>query len=488
MKTFVALTPRVLPPGPVGNLADYEQAGGGQGLDAAARLGPDGVIEEITASGLRGRGGAGFPTGRKWAAVSDNVSPVEPTTIVVNGAEGEPGSFKDRAIMRADPYRVLEGALVAAFAVSADTVIVAIKETFTAEAERLRRAIDEVHAAGWAKDVELSVFEGPPEYLYGEETALLEAVDGRGPFPRVSPPYRHGAEEFGDEPASSAARVEMAAPGEMTDAPPTLANNVETLANVPGILAQGAAWFRSIGTRESPGTIVCTVTGRTPRHGVGEVPMGVPLREVIDTIGGGSLPGRRHVAAMSGVANPLILADEFDAPVSYEAMQALGTGLGTGGFIVFDDTTDFVAVAAGVSRFLGVESCGQCVPCKQDGLELASLLERMCRDEANAGELAELDQRIRTVADSARCNLALQHQIVLGSIRQLFPGDARAHTTAAARPVEPELIAAVVDIEDGRAALDEGQRLKQPDWSFDPVDSGKWPATRFTQRSTEAFE
>jgi NADH-quinone oxidoreductase subunit F len=484
----MAFTPRVLPSRPVLRLADYEQAGGGQGLEAATRLGPDGIIDEITASGLRGRGGAGFPTGRKWAAVSGNVSPVEPTTVVVNGAEGEPGSFKDRAIMRTDPYRVLEGALIAAFALTADTVIVAVKETFTAEAERLRAAIQEIHGARWATDVELTVFEGPPEYLYGEETGLLEAIDGRGPFPRVSPPYRHGAEEFGADLVTSAASIEMAAPGALTDAPPTLANNVETLANVPGILAQGAEWFRSVGTDDSPGTIVCTVSGQTPRHGVAEVAMGTPLRDVIDAVGGGALPERRHVAAMSGVANSLILADDFDAPVSYEGMRAIGTGLGTGGFIVFDDTTDFVAVAAGVSRFLGVESCGQCVPCKQDGLELSAILERMCKDTANDADLAELDKRIGTVADSARCNLALQHQLVVGNIRQLFPDQARAHTHVDTRPVEPELIAAIVDIEDGRAVLDARQRAKQPDWSYDPVDSGKWPATRFTQRSTEAFE
>jgi NADH-quinone oxidoreductase subunit F len=484
----MAFTPRVLPSRPMLRVADYEREGGGQGLEAAARLGPDGVIDEIAASGLRGRGGAGFPTGRKWAAVSDNVSPVEPTTVVVNGAEGEPGSFKDRAIMRADPYRVLEGALIAAFALTADTVIVAVKETFTAEAERLRAAIEEIHAAGWATDVELSVFEGPPEYLYGEETGLLEAIDGRGPFPRVSPPYRHGAEEFGDDLVTSPAKIEMAAPGELTDAPPTLANNVETLANVPGILAQGAEWFRSVGTDDSPGTIVCTVSGRTPRHGVAEVAMGTPLRDVIDMIGGGALPERRHVAAMSGVANSLILADQFDAPVSYEGMHTIGTGLGTGGFIVFDDTTNFVAVAAGVSRFLGVESCGQCVPCKRDGLELAEILERMCKDTANEADLAELDKRIGTVADSARCNLAVQHQLVVGNIRRLFSDEARAHTHADDGPVEPELIAAIVDIEDGQAVLDARQREKQPDWSYDPVDSGKWPATRFPQRSTEAFE
>jgi NADH-quinone oxidoreductase subunit F len=484
----MALSPRVLANRPVPRLAEYEKAGGGQGLQAAVRLGVDGVIDEIVASGLRGRGGAGFPTGRKWATVADSLSPVEPATVVVNAAEGEPGSFKDRAIVRADPYRVLEGALIAAFAVGADNVILAVKETFLREATRLRDAIDEVHGAGWATDVGLGVFEGPPEYLYGEETALLEAIDGRGPFPRVSPPYRHGAEEFGPEPASSAAQVEMAAPADLTDAPPTLVNNVETMANVPAILAQGADWFRSVGTYESPGTIVCTVTGHTPRHGVAEVAMGTPLREVIDTIGGGAIPGRRHVAAMSGVANPLVPADRFDTPVSYEGMQSIGAGLGTGGFIVFDDTTDFVAVAAGVSRFLGVESCGQCVPCKQDGLELAGLLERMARDEATELDVVELDKRLGTVADSARCNLALQHQIVVGSIRRLFPGETRAHTAADAPVMEPELIAAIVDIEDGQAILDESQRRKQPDWSYDASDSGKWPATRFDHRSTEAFE
>jgi NADH-quinone oxidoreductase subunit F len=480
----MAFSPRVLAGRPVSSIADYQNAGGGRGLEAAVRLGPGGVIDEITASGLRGRGGAGFPTGRKWGAVAGNLSPVEPATVVVNAAEGEPGSFKDRAIVRADPYRLFEGALIAAFTVGADTVIVAIKETFSPEASRLRHAIDEIHGAGWATDVDLSVFEGPPEYLYGEETALLEAIAGRGPFPRVSPPYRHGAEEFGDEPASSAAQVEMAAPADLTDAPPALVNNVETLANVPGILAQGAEWFRSVGTDESPGTIVCTVTGRTQRHGVAEVPMGTPLRDVIEMIGGGAIPGCRLVAAMSGVANPLIHADRFDAPVSYEAMRAIGTGLGTGGFIVFDDTTDFVAVAAGVSRFLGIESCGQCVPCKQAGLELAARLERMCKDEADEVDLVEIDKRLGTVADSARCNLALQHQLVVDSIRRLFPTDARAHTIADAQPTEPELIAAIVDIDDGRAALDDRQRAKQPDWTYDSVDSGKWPANRFAQRST----
>lgn len=479
---------RVLATTPVTSVAEYLDSGGGRGLEAAVRLGPSGVIDEIAASGLRGRGGAGFATARKWRAVAANASRVEPATVVVNAAEGEPGSFKDRAILRADPYRVLEGALIAAFTVQADGVVVALKDTFEIEAARLRDAIDEIRRAGWAEDVELSLFEGPPEYLYGEETALLEAIDGRGPFPRVSPPYRHGVEEFGEEPAASAAQVEMAAPADAADAPPTLVNNVETLANVPSIVALGADWFRSVGTEQSPGTIVCTVSGRTQRHGVGEVPMGTPLRAVIDAIGGGVEPGRQIVAVMSGVANPLVPASRLDTPVSYEAMQAIGTGLGTGGFIVFDDATDFTAVAAGVSRFLAIESCGQCVPCKQDGLELARLFERMCESEARELDVVEVDERLGTVTDSARCNLALQHQLVVGSIRELFPDEALTHTRRSVAPEAPELIAAIVDIEDDRVVLDERQRVKQPDWTFDAVDSGKWPASRLERRSTDALE
>jgi NADH-quinone oxidoreductase subunit F len=460
----MALTPRVLPPRPMLWLADYERAGGGQGLEAAARLGPDGVIDEIAASGLRGRGGAGFPTGRKWAAVSGNVSPVEPTTVVVNGAEGEPGSFKDRAIMRADPYRVLEGALIAAFALTADTVIVAVKETFTAEAERLRAAIQEIHAAGWATDVELSVFEGPPEYLYGEETGLLEVIDGRHPFPRVAPPYRHGVDEVGPE---------------ETDAPPTLVNNAETMANVPGIMANGPRWYRELGTDESPGTIVCTVSGHVDHAGVAEMPMGTPLGQIIDEVSGGARPGRRLVAAMSGVANALVTAEHFDTPASHEAMRAIGSGLGAAGFIVFDDATDFAEVAYGVSRFLAVESCGQCTPCKEDGLALASIFDRVRRSEATDLDLLAIDDHLRTVTDGARCFLATQQQQVIASIMELEGDHLGARARGESDPAEPILIGPLADIRDGEAVIDEHQLAKQPDWSFDAVDSGQSPAARF---------
>src|SRR5205823_3710446 len=279
--------------------------------------------------------------------------------------------------------------LIAAHAVDADQIIVTTKHTFSVEVDRLRKAIDEVNAAGWLDGVEIEVFEGPKEYLYGEETALLETIDGRYPFPRIAPPYRRRVREVVGSVADLetqsglSAHVEMAGPGDDTEAPPALVDNVETLANVARILARGAEWFRTEGTPESPGTIVCTVTGSTRRSGVGEVIMGTPLREVIDLIGGGPRPGRTIRAVLPGVSNRFIDGTEhLDTPVSYEALAAIGSGLGSAGFIVFDDADDLVAVAAGVARFLAVESCGQCSPCKLDGLRIAELLDATTRGDA----------------------------------------------------------------------------------------------------------
>ena len=198
---MAALQNRVLDAAPVKTLDDYAAAGGGKALGLARKAGPEGVIGAIERSGLRGRGGAGFPTGTKWRTVSESRSASQAATVVVNAAEGEPGSFKDREILRRNPYKVLEGALVAAAAVGADAVIVAMKASFTRELARMREAIDEVRAAGWADGVELMVVEGPSHYLYGEETALLEVIAGRNPFPRIAPPFRHGVDETGATPS-----------------------------------------------------------------------------------------------------------------------------------------------------------------------------------------------------------------------------------------------------------------------------------------------
>jgi NADH:ubiquinone oxidoreductase subunit F (NADH-binding) len=462
----------------------YREQDGGAALAKAHAATPQDVTALVEASGLRGRGGGGFPAGRKWRAVAANRSPIGPSTVVVNAAEGEPGAFKDRAIIDANPYAILEGALIAAHAVGAEQVIVAVRGSFTRQIERLRAAIAAVDSAGWTDRVPIALFEGPEEYLYGEETALLEAIDGRHPFPRIQPPFRRGVDEIVDHPSdtdprsSSAAHVEMAGPTSETVAPPTLASNAETFANVPGIVAHGPEWFRSVGTPESPGTVVCTVSGRTARAGVGEFAMGTPLHDVIEALGGGAREGHQLVAAMSGVANAVVPRARFGTRLTYEDMTAAGSGLGAAGFLVFDDESDPVALAAGVERFLAVESCGQCAACKGDGLAIAEILERLARSDPAPGDLDELTRRLATVNEGARCNLATQQQVVTRSLQQWFPDAFEAHAQRSAPPSAPVLIAPIVDLADGAAGIDERERDKQPDWTYEPVDSGKWPADR----------
>ncbi|MGH8978492.1 MAG: NADH-ubiquinone oxidoreductase-F iron-sulfur binding region domain-containing protein [Acidimicrobiia bacterium] len=478
---------RVLDASPPPDLDAYVGAGGGRGWERARSLPPDDIIVTLFASGLRGRGGAGFPTGRKWQTVAAYESAVYPTTVVVNGAEGEPGSFKDRMLLRTNPYRVIEGALIAARAVDATRVIVAMKRDFTQVRARVDAAIAEIRGASWLDGIELDSFGGPDAYLYGEETGLLEVLDGREPFPRVAPPWRHGVDEIGDG-TESAAELELAEPGGAGIAPPTLVNNSETLANVPLILSEGAEWFRAFGTEESPGTVLCTVSGATVRAGVAEVPMGTTLRSVIEQIGGGVDPGREIVAVLSGVANALIPARALDTPLTYEAMRAAGSGLGAAGFVVIDDRTDLVAVTHGVSRFLAVESCGQCTPCKRDGLELSALLDRIRRSEANGFDVDSVADRTATVADGARCTLAQQHQVVVDSLLELFPDAIRAHGDGRAPAAEPYLVAPIADIVNGRAVLDAAVARRQPDWTYNDTDSGRWPAARIDERSAETTE
>jgi NADH-quinone oxidoreductase subunit F len=452
---------RVLHPRPLGSLEQYRSAGGFRGLEVANKMAPEEIAATVLDSGLRGRGGAGFLTGRKWQTVAANAAAGPPATVVVNGAEGEPGTFKDRSILRSNPYQVIEGAFVAARATHADRVIIALKGSFTAEVQRTRGALAEMRAADvLPATIGCSVFEGPDEYLYGEESALLETIDGRGPFPRVVPPYRVGI--LGEDPYS---RV---------GAGPALVNNLETIANVPKIMVRGVRWFRSVGTGDSPGTAVCTVTGDVRHHGVGEVRMGTPLRQVLDTVGAGPIAPIK--AVLSGVANPVILGDQLDVPVSHEGMRSAGCGLGSAGFIVFAHPTDMVAVAAGVARFLSVESCGQCTPCKADGMELATRLDRLARSRATAADFEAIEHRIGTVDYGARCYLATQQEAVLASILTQFRQEFHAHLTGGLPPAEPVLIAELLDIRDGRAVIDQRHRYKQTDWGFGPTASGSTPA------------
>ncbi len=288
--------------------------------------------------------------------------------------------------------------------------------------------------------------------------------------------------------SGASAHVELAGPGPATVAPPALVDNVETLANVPAIVERGAAWFRGTGTEASPGTIVCTVTGDVRRPGVAEVALGTTIRAAIDEVAGGPASERPVKAVLNGVSAAPIPAGLLDTPLTYEDMAAIGSGLGTASLIVLGAGTDMTAVAAGVARFLAVESCGQCTPCKADGLAIADALARLCGgtspatertgDAGGAHDLDAVAKALTTVADGARCNLASQQQAVVGGILDVWADELAARAAGPAEPVEPLLVAEITSLVDGNVAVDEGRRAKQPDWTIDEEWSGAFPADK----------
>lgn len=462
---------------PVSDLPDHERRGGLAGLRRAYELGPGATIQEVTLSGLRGRGGGGFPTGRKWRSVRDAVEAdagdggTNRAFVVCNGAEGEPATFKDRAIIRANPFAVVEGVAVAALAVGAERAFIAIKERFAPEAERLAAAVDAFAAAGLLDDTPIQVVLGPDHYLYGEETGLLQVIEGEAPLPRNVPPYIHGL--FATVPSSGWSASPGGVATEFAASNPTVVNNVETLATVAHVLARGPEWYRSLGTERSPGLIVATVVGDVVRPGVGEVELGTPLREVIDRVGGGLPAGRSIKAVLSGVANPVITADQLDAPCSYEGLEAIGSGMGAAGFLVLDDTTSMVEVARVMSRFLYVESCGQCPACKLGCGAVTEGLDRLLEGTAVPEDVETLAYRLRTVTDGNRCYLPVQEQRVVGSIVTAFADEVNAALDGRPLPGREVALPKLVELAGGVATYDERQALKQPDWTY--VDA---PAAR----------
>lgn len=452
----------------VTSVTEYFAAGGGGGLARARELGSGGTIQEIRLSGLRGRGGAGFPTGRKWQSVWEAAGEGQSRFVACNAAEGEPGTFKDRAILRANPYQVVEGVAIAALTMDAVQAFIAIKGSFRAELDRLERALSEMEAEGAAGDVPIALVSGPDEYLFGEETGLLQVIEGEAPLPRLVPPYIEGL--FASVPESgwsSGPRVPGHPPTEFGASNPTLVNNVETLAAVSHVLARGPEWHRSLGTEQSPGVAVCTVVGDVAHAGVGEVEMGTPLGEAIDRIGGGVKEGRRVKAVLSGVSNPVVTGDQLDVPVSYEGMEAIGTGLGSCGFVVYDDTTSAVELARVVSRFLYVESCGQCPACKLGTGAITDQLDALLGGTPRGDELDVLSARLRSVTDGNRCYLPVEEQRVVASLLRAFPGEFL--DAQDGRPPSPRglQIAKLVDIRDGTASYDERQSRKLPDWTYE---------------------
>ena len=462
----------LLPDHPVRSVAEHRARGGGRALERARALGPDRTIDEVAASGLRGRGGAGFPTGRKWRSVRGGAPDDDAGDryVVCNGAEGEPGTFKDRAILRADPYQVVEGLAVAALAVGAREAFLAVKASFEQEIELLTAALVEMADADLVGDAPISLIAGPEEYLFGEETGLLQVVEGDAPLPRLFPPYLQGL--YATTPNSGwSARAGLSAPdGPPTSfdaANPTLVNNIETLATAGHVLARGPEWHRSIGTQQSPGLAVCTVVGDVATAGVDEVELGTPLGDVLERIGGGmSEPGRALKAVLSGVSNPVILPEHLGTPLSYEGLQAIGSGMGSCGFIAYDDRTSMVELARAVSRFLYVESCGQCPACKLGTGEITAQLDSLFGRELEVDALDVIAARLRSVTDGNRCYLPVQEQQVVSSLLRAFP----AEFEQAASGLQPRLrglvLPKLVDIRDGVAVVDDQQPRKNPDWTY----------------------
>jgi len=338
---------------PYSSLAIYRAATGADSVTLARAAVPATILDEVAASGLRGRGGAGFPSGTKWKTIAKHPCPIR--MVVCNAAEGEPGTFKDRWLLRRNPYAVIEGLLIAAHAVGARAAYVAVKATFAPEIARLENVLAEMQAAGVLGEVPVTLVRGPEEYLFGEEKALLEVIEGNDPLPRPAdePPYERGL---------------FAMPG---SANPALVSNAETFAHVPSIVRHGAASFREVGTRDTPGTLLFTVSGDVQKPGVYERPAGIPLRELFEDVAGGPRAGRKLKAALSGVSVAPISAERFDTPADFGSLALIGSGLGSAGFVLYDDAASMPRVAQMAARFLFVESCNQCSACKH-GLRTAS--------------------------------------------------------------------------------------------------------------------
>lgn len=375
------------------DLPAYIERGGYQALrKAVAELSPENVLEEVKRSGLRGRGGAGFPTGRKWELAAQKKGLKK--YVCCNAAEGEPGTYKDRTLIRTNPHQLIEGVAIAAYAVGADEAYIFLKESFQQEYEILDKAVSDASQAGLLGEqifgtpfcLTVHIFKGPNVYIAGEETAMLEAIEGRRARPKQKPPFypiQHGL--FGK---------------------PTLVNNAETLSNIPPIFRNGADWFSKLGHPKSPGTMLFTIGGEVNRPGVYELPLGTPLRNLIFEYGGG-ISGQRRLKAVfpGGPSQALLVEKDLDVTLDFESLKERGSGLGTGAVMVLSDTTCIVSTALYFSSFFMQESCGQCPPCKLGTIHMTQILEKIEQGKGEDKDLRALQQVFGLIRGRGYCDL-----------------------------------------------------------------------------------
>jgi len=384
----------------------YKSQGGYEMLERAVKtMQPAEIVSIIDKSGLRGRGGAGFPTGRKWQFLPDNG---EPRYMVCNNDEAEPGTFKDHMLLEETPHQIIEGMIIGAYAIRSHHAFIYIRGEFKRGYEIFCKAVAEARAAGYIGkgicgtdyDIELTVHRGSGAYICGEETALLSSLEGKRGEPRLKPPFPAVKGLYGK---------------------PTVVNNSETLAYLMPILRNGAEWFSSVGTEKSKGYKIVSVSGHVKKPGNYEVPLGTTLRQLIDDCAGGLRDGRKFLAVQPGGGSSACLFEEhLDVPYDYENMAKNGTMLGSGAVVVFDDTTDFVKAALALVRFFSHESCGQCTPCREGGHWLELMLERILEGKGVPSDVEMLVNVSHQITGLNLCPLGDSIEPFLSSVVKRF--------------------------------------------------------------------
>jgi NADH-quinone oxidoreductase subunit F len=411
-------------------MAPYARQGGYEAWKSCVtRPNREGVIAEIKHAGLRGRGGAGFPTGVKWEKVLNHR--IAERYFVCNAGEHEPGTFKDRYLLKNNPHQILEGALIAAHTVKAKAAYIYVNHEYVEELASLRKAADQARAAGYMGkkilgthlDLDIEFVEGQGSYVAGEETAMLESMQGRPAMPRQKPPFY--PTDFG------------------LYGKPTLVNNVETLCNIPPLLRHGAAWFAEVGTEKSPGTMLFSLSGAVNRPGVYELPMGTPIRTLIYDCGGGVPDGRTVKAVFPGGPSfSMLTAGQLDTPMDFESLKKAGSGLGSAGVIVIDDATCMVSIALKYGNFFKVESCGQCPPCRMGTINLAELLQKVEDGEGTEKDLATLLQLCGFVKGRGYCTVVTGASVLVESSLRHFRGEFEEHIAQKRCPFQSLPVAA----------------------------------------------
>jgi NADH-quinone oxidoreductase subunit F len=397
----------------------YRERGGYKQWERTVReLQPVDVLNLAEKSGLRGRGGAGFPTGRKWSFLPTDK---HPRYLVCNCDEAEPGTFKDHMLLETVPHLVLEGMLIGAYAIASHHAFMYIRGEFKQGYETFCKALKEAQQAGYVGknifgsgyDLEVTVHRGAGAYICGEETALLNSLEGKRGEPRLKPPF----------PAVEGLYRK-----------PTIVNNVETLAYLVPILERGAEWFAAVGTERSKGYKIVSVSGHVRNPGNYEVALGTTVREIIE-LAGGLRPGRKLMAVQpGGGSSACIFEEQLDWPYDYESMAKAGSMLGSGAFVVFDDTTDFVNAAYNLVRFFAHESCGQCTPCREGGSWMERVLERLVHRRGVAGDDEMLLRVSSSITGLNLCPLGDSIEPFLKSVMQRFPEQFKARIASVAAP------------------------------------------------------